>query len=99
MSLRWMPAKTEEISTTASAISAGSRRSTGSGKASMPASLRRNAHLASRAGSDASGPRSPWPTTELPSLTTMTLLPLIVYSQACSKSWWIAMQTRATPGV
>ncbi len=29
----------------------------------------------------------------------MTLLALIVYSQACSKSWWIAIQTRATPGV
>ena len=44
----------------------------------MPASVRMNAHLASSAGSEASGPRSPWPTTELPSLTTITLLPLIV---------------------
>ncbi len=61
MSLRWMPAKTDEQSATASTISAGSRRSTGRGNASMPASLRRKAHLASSAGSDASGPRSPWP--------------------------------------
>ncbi len=94
-----MPANTDEHRATASAISAGSRRSTGSGKASMPASRRRKAHLASRAGSEASGPRSPWPTTLEPSLTTITLLPLIVYSQAWSKSSWIAMHTRATPGV
>ena len=44
----------------------------------MPARRRMKAHLASRAGSEASGPRSPWPTTELPSLTTITLLPLMV---------------------
>jgi hypothetical protein len=65
----------------------------------MPARSRRNMHLASTAGSDASAPMSPAPTTELPSLTTSTLLPLIVRSQARSGSWWMAMQTRATPGV
>ncbi len=78
MSVRWMPAKTEEVRWITSAISSGSRTVTGSGKPSMPANSRRNMHLASTAGSAASGPRSPWPTTELPSLTTITLLPLMV---------------------
>ena len=99
MSARCTPANTDEILVTTSAMAAGSSRSTGMGKASTLASSRMNSDSPSRTGSEASGPRSPCPTSADPSLTTITLLPLMVRSHARSGSSWIAMHTRATPGV
>ena len=65
----------------------------------MPANSLKSMHLPSITGIEASGPMSPSPRTAEPSDTTATVLRLIVYWKALSRSWWIAMQTRATPGV
>ena len=86
MSVRCTPANTETILLTTAAISSVSRTVSGSGKPSIPAISRRNMHLASADGSAASGPRSPCPTTELPSVMTATLLPRMVRSQVRSGS-------------
>ena len=86
MSARCTPANTDEILCTVSAIIAGSFESMGSGKASTSASSRMNSDRPSSTGSAASGPRSSPPTSFDPSLTTITLLPLMVRSQARSGS-------------
>ena len=70
-----------------------------SGKASTPPNSLKSIALPSITGMAASGPMSPSPSTALPSETTATVLRLIVYWKALSRSWAIALQTRATPGV
>ena len=50
-------------------------------------------------GMAAVGPISPRPRTAVPSVTTATVFFLMVRSWARAGSSWIAMQTRATPGV
>ena len=45
------------------------------------------------------GPMSPSPSTAEPSVTTATVFCLMVSAYAFSGSAWMAMQTRATPGV
>ncbi len=50
-------------------------------------------------GSPALGPMSPRPSTRVPSLTTMTVFHLLVYSYTSSGFASIALQGAATPGV
>ena len=69
------------------------------GKASTPPNSLNSIALPSITGIAASGPMSPSPSTALPSDTTATVLRLIVYWNALSRSWAIALHTRATPGV
>ena len=64
-----------------------------------PASSAKSAALPSITGSPASGPMLPSPRTAVPLVTTATVLPSAVYSQAAAGSFWIARHTRATPGV
>ena len=65
----------------------------------MPANSLKSIALPSITGIAASGPMSPSPSTAVPSVTTATVLPLIVSAQAFAGSSWIAVHTRATPGV
>ena len=69
------------------------------GNASTPPNSLKSIALPSITGIAASGPMSPRPSTALPSQTTATVLRLIVYWKALSRSAAIAEQTRATPGV
>ena len=69
------------------------------GNASTPANSLNSSALPSITGIAASGPISPNPSTAVPSEITATALPLIVSDQALSTSSWMAMLTRATPGV
>ncbi len=80
-------------------ISSGSLVSRQIGNASTPANSLKSIALPSITGIAASGPMSPSPSTALPSETTATVLRLIVYWKALSRSRAIALQTRATPGV
>ena len=50
-------------------------------------------------GMAASGPMSPRPSTAVPLLTIATVFLRIVYRCESDGSWWMAMHTRATPGV
>ena len=94
-----MPPKAGAIASTVATISSGSLVFRQIGKASTPANSLKSMHLPSITGIAASGPMSPRPSTAEPSETTATVLRLIVYWKALSRSAWIAMQTRATPGV
>ena len=69
------------------------------GNASTPANSLNSIALPSITGIAARGPMSPSPSTAVPSDTTATVLRLIVYWNALSGSRWIAVHTRATPGV
>jgi hypothetical protein len=55
--------------------------------------------LPSITGIAAAGPMSPSPSTAVPSVTTATVFFLMVSSWERAGFSWIAMQTRATPGV
>ena len=70
-----------------------------SGNASTPAISLKMTHLPSMTGCAPDGPMSPNPSTAEPSLTTATMFAFTVSVYAFSGSWWIAIQTRATPGV
>ena len=87
------------IALTVATISSGSLVLRQSGKASTPPNSLNSIALPSITGIAASGPMSPRPSTALPSETTATVLRLIVYWKALSRSSAIALQTRATPGV
>ena len=89
----------KDIRSTVSMISCGSFVLRQMGKASTPANSLNSIALPSMTGIAASGPMSPSPRTAVPSLTTATVLRLIVYWKARSRSSAIALQTRATPGV
>ncbi len=65
----------------------------------MPANSLNSIALPSMTGMAARGPMSPSPSTAVPSETTATALRLIVYWKALSGSSWMALETRATPGV
>ncbi len=99
MSSRLIPPKPGAIARTTPTISSGSRVSRQTGNASTPANSLNSIALPSITGMAASGPMSPSPSTAVPSDTTATVLRLIVYWNALSGSAWIALQTRATPGV
>ncbi len=99
MSSRLMPPNVGARWVTMSTILSGSCVDRHSGNASTPPNSLNSTHLPSITGIAASGPMSPRPRTALPSDTTATVLRLIVYWNARSRSLWIAMQTRATPGV
>ena len=99
MSSRLTPPKPGAMRITVSTISSGSLVSRQIGKASTPANSLKSIALPSMTGIAASGPMSPRPSTAVPSETTATVLRLIVYWKALSRSSAIAMQTRATPGV
>ena len=99
MSSRFIPPNPGAIRSTVSMISTGSLVSRQIGKASTPANSLKSIALPSITGIAASGPISPSPSTAVPSLTTATVLRLIVYWKARSRSSAIAEQTRATPGV
>ena len=99
MSSRLMPPKPGAIASTVATIASVSLVLRTIGNASMPANSLKSMHLPSITGMLASGPMSPRPRTAEPSETTATVLRLIVYWKALSRSAWIAMQTRATPGV
>ena len=99
MSSRLMPPKLGEIAVTISTILSGSLVARQIGKASTPPNSLNSTALPSITGIAASGPMSPRPRTAEPSETTATVLRLIVYWNARSRSLWIALQTRATPGV
>ena len=99
MSSRLMPPKVGAIALTVAMIASGSFVSRHSGKASTPPNSLKSIALPSITGIAASGPMSPSPSTALPSETTATVLRLIVYWKALSRSCAIALQTRATPGV
>ena len=99
MSSRLMPPKVGATAVTVATISSGSLVLRQSGKASTPPNSLNSIALPSMTGIAASGPMSPSPSTALPSDTTATVLRLIVYWNALSRSSAIAVQTRATPGV
>ena len=99
MSSRLMPPNPGAMLMTVWTISSGSLVDRQIGKASTPPNSLNRTALPSITGIAASGPMSPRPSTALPSETTATVLRLIVYWKALSRSSWIAVQTRATPGV
>ncbi len=80
-------------------ISSVSLVSSTTGQASTPPKRLNRAALPSITGSAAAGPRSPSPSTAVPSVTTATVLRLIVSRRASSGFSAMARQTRATPGV
>ena len=98
MSSRLMPPNVGAMAFTVATISSGSLVSRQSGNASTPPNSLNSIALPSMTGIAASGPMSPSPSTALPSETTATVLRLIVYWKALSRSCAIALQTRATPG-
>ena len=99
MSSRLMPPNVGASALTIETISSGSLVSRQIGKASTPPNSLKSIALPSITGIAAAGPMSPRPSTADPSLTTATVLRLIVYWKAFSGASWMAMQTRATPGV
>ena len=99
MSSRLMPPNVGATPSTIRTISSTSVVFRHSGKASTPASSLNSIALPSITGIAASGPMSPRPSTAVPSETTAMVLPLIVSVQADSGSSWMALETRATPGV
>ena len=99
MSSRLMPPNAGAMWVTVWTISSGSLVTRQIGNASTPPNSLNSTALPSITGIAASGPMSPRPSTALPSETTATVLRLIVYWKARSRSWAIAVQTRATPGV
>ena len=99
MSSRLTPPNVGASRLTVSMISSGSLVSRQTGNASTPANSLNSSALPSMTGMAASGPMSPRPSTAVPSETMATVFFLIVYSCASAGLSWIAMQTRATPGV
>jgi hypothetical protein len=99
MSSRLMPPNAGAACLTNVTISSASVVSTHSGIASIPANSLKSMHLPSITGIAAAGPRSPRPSTAVPSEMTATALPLIVSAHAFDGSSWIAVLTRPTPGV
>ena len=99
MSSRLMPPNAGAMCVTVWTISSGSLVERQIGNASTPPNSLNSTALPSITGIAASGPMSPRPSTALPSETTATVLRLIVYWKARSRSCAIAMHTRATPGV
>ena len=79
-----------------SSVSVVSRQS---GHASMPANSLKSIALPSITGMAAFGPMLPRPSTAVPSVTTATEFCLMVSARTLSGSSWMAMHTRATPGV
>ena len=94
-----MPPNTGAIAFTIVTISSTSFVARQSGHASTPANSLKMSALPSMTGWAPLGPMSPRPSTAVPSVTTATEFCLIVSVYAFSGSLWIAMQTRATPGV
>ena len=94
-----MPPKPGATALTVRTISSTSFVARQSGNASTPPNSLNSIALPSITGIAASGPMSPRPSTAVPSETTATVLRLMVSDQARSGASWIAMQTRATPGV
>ncbi len=94
-----MPPNVGAIALTVAMIASVSLVSRQIGNASTPPNSLKSIALPSITGIAASGPMSPSPSTALPSETTATVLRLIVYWKALSRSAAIAEQTRATPGV
>ena len=80
-------------------ISSGSLVSRTIGKASTPPNSLNNTALPSITGKAARGPISPRPNTAVPSDTTPTVLPLMVYLYTNDLSSAIFLQGSATPGV
>ena len=99
MSSRLMPPNVGATALTKATISSTSLVSRHSGKASTPANSLNSIALPSITGIAAAGPMSPSPSTAVPSETTATVLPLMVSVHALAGSSWIAVDTRATPGV
>ena len=99
MSSRLTPPKAGETALTIITISSGSLVARHSGNASTLASSLKRSALPSITGIAALGPMSPRPSTAVPSVTTATQFCLIVSVYAFSGSAWMAMHTRATPGV
>ncbi len=99
MSSRLMPPKPGASAATAATIWSTSFVERQIGQASTPPNSLKSAALPSITGIAASGPMSPRPSTAVPSLTTATEFRFTVRFQAASRSWAIAMQIRATPGV
>ena len=99
MSSRLMPPNVGAMRMTVSMISCGSDTSRHTGNASTPANSLNRRALPSMTGMAAVGPMSPRPRTADPSVTTATVFFLMVKSWARAGSSWMAMQTRATPGV
>ena len=64
----------------------------------IPAKLLNSAAFPSITGILASAPIFPKPRTAVPSVTTATVFPLIVYSYTFLESSWISLQGSATPG-
>ena len=87
------------MSFTVSTILSGSFVARQMGKASTPANSLKSIALPSITGRAASGPRSPSPSTAVPSVTTATVFCRIVSENARCRSSRIARHTRATPGV
>ena len=80
-------------------ISSVSLVSRHTGHASTSPNRLNRAALPSMTGKAASGPMSPRPRTAVPSVTTATAFPLTVRRRASAVFLWIALHTRATPGV
>ena len=99
MSSRLMPPNVGAMASTVATIASGSFVLRQRGKASTPPNSLNSIAFPSMTGIAASGPISPSPRTALPSETTATVLRLIVYWKALSRSSAMAVQTRATPGV
>ena len=99
MSSRLMPPNTGEIASTVRTISSVSFVARQIGHASTPPNSLKRIALPSITGSAASGPMSPSPSTAVPSETTATVFCFTVRFQTTDGSSWIAVQTRATPGV
>ena len=99
MSSRLMPPNTGAMRTTVSMISSGSVVSRQTGNPSTPAKLLKSSALPSITGSAPDGPMSPKPSTAVPSVTIATVFFLMVSSCARAGCCWMAVHTRATPGV
>ena len=99
ISSRLMPPKVGARYLTVLTISSVSLVSRQMGKASTPPKVLNRAALPSITGIAASGPISPRPSTAVPSDTTATVRPLMVYLYASCLSAWIFRQGSATPGV
>jgi hypothetical protein len=92
-----MPPKVGAAAVTKATISSTSLVSMHSGKASTPANSLNSIALPPSPAWPR--PMSPRPSTALPSGTTATVLLLMVSAQALTGSSWMAIETRATPGV
>jgi hypothetical protein len=99
MSSRLMPPYAGAIALTMEMISSVSLVSRTTGQASTPPNSLNRTALPSMTGRAASGPMSPRPRTAVPSETTATVLAFMVSRWAFWGMSWMAVHTRATPGV